>query len=68
MITVKSRKLDSIAKLEIVLLEDKFGTQQVIQHPLTKPGYDAVAFEAEIVNEMQAAETAWENAVAQRSQ
>ena len=46
MAKVISRRFDAVAKLEIVLLEDDFGAQMVLQHPLAQDGYYPAAEEA----------------------
>ena len=63
MITEKSRTNDFVRKVQVVVLEDEFGSQHVINHPLGKPGYDAAAVEAAVKAQMEAVCDAFKAAV-----
>lgn len=67
MITRKLVRFDNVAKLEIVSFKDLYGTEQIIQHPLTQVGYDPDAVEAAVVTAMQANEDKWTQELAKRA-
>jgi hypothetical protein len=52
MAKVTNRKLDPIRKLAIVTIEDEFGAQMIVQHPLTLVGYNAEAEEQKAIELM----------------
>lgn len=68
MAQVTNRKFDNVRKLEIVTVTDKFGAQQIIQHPLTQVGYDAKATEDAVIAQMNTNEEIWAQALAERQQ